>query len=709
MKQVKLFAIATLLLLLCPAGIFAQKNYMKDADNAYDAKQYYNAIELYKKAMAKIKKPQMKARCTYQVAQCYRFMNDWRQAETWYAKAIKAKYDDDRALLYLAEAKKFNQKYDEAIVEFKKYQAAVNDPAAANGIKSCEMAQKWKDNPTCWKVENMAQINTKEYDFAPMYSDKRHNALVITSKREGQQGGGKVDPNTGMMYSDLFETRVDKNGKWSQPTPLNETVNTHANEGACFINKKADKMFFTRCGVEKKKTIRCKIFMTEKKGNAWGEAQIVDFGLEQAVLDSFNFRHPTLSPDETTMIFSSDMLTGNMSQDGTSDLWMSTYDKKAKRWSKPVNLGAGINTAGREGYPFVREDGTLYFSSDGHIGMGGLDIFSAARKSNDKWEWATVSNMQYPLNSSGDDFGIIFDGKKDRGFLTSNREGTKGADDVWSFQLPAASFQLEGKVSDCEFNVPIENAVVRLLGSDGSAVEATTNASGAYSFKLLSEVSYVITVLADKAKSSKSQRYLNLPEGKKMKLTTIGESACDGKTFVQDCCLPPVKEEIEFPAVLYDIAKATLKPESKDSLNFLYQTLMENPTLVIELAAHTDSRASDSYNLRLSQARAQACVDYLVNEKGVKKERLIAKGYGEKRPLRLPDGTVLTEKYINSKKSAEERDKLHALNRRTVFSAVRWDYVDPNGPKLDRSINPPKVKASMWDGSGEEEPEEKKD
>lgn len=706
MKLVKLLSATIALLLTFSVSSYAQKNYMKEADKAFAARQYFTAIGLYKTASSKIKKKEEKARCPFQIAECYRMMNDWKQAESWYAKAIKAKYQDDKAILYLAEAKKINQKYDEAISAFQDYKKAVpSDPAGENGIKSSELAQKWKDNPTRWKVENVAQINSKEYDFSPMYSDKKHTSLVITSKREGQTSS-KIDPNSGIMYSDVFETKVDKNGKWSQPTILTGGVNSSANEGASFINKKADKIYFTRCGEQKKAMVRCKIYFAEKKGNAYGEAAMIDFGLEAAVLDSFNFRHPCLSPDETVMIFSSDMRDGNLGgglTNPTSDLWMSQYDKKTKKWGTPKNLGPGINTAGREGFPYVKEDGTLYFASDGHLGMGGLDIFSAARKSADKWEWTGVENLKSPLNSPSDDFGIIFDGKKDRGFLTSNREGTKGQDDIWQFYLPPLEFNLDGVVSDCKYKVPVTKAVIRLVGSDGSALEQRTDASGYYSFKLLPNVSYVVGVISDSARSTKVDYYLNLPDKDKGKLTTVGED--QSKNFKQDFCLPPAEREIKFPAVLYDLNKANLRPESKDSLNFLYQTLIDNPNIVVELMSHTDARASDKYNLTLSQARAQACVDYLIKEKGIPAARLQAKGYGESQPLRLVDGTVLTEKYINSFKTKPEQEKLHQLNRRTVFRVLRWDYVDPNGPKIDRRVIRPKVVDGFWGDSDTTEAE----
>ncbi|MEO5643445.1 MAG: OmpA family protein [Bacteroidia bacterium] len=698
----KLLSVVVIFMLAFTVNAHAQKNYIRDADRAFESQQYYNASDLYKKGMAKIKNKQEKARITFQIAECYRMMNDWKQAESWYSKAIKAKYTNDKMYLYFAEANKINMKYNEAITAFQEYQKLVpSDPAGENGIKSSELAQKWKDNPSRYVVENMAQINSKDYDFSPTFGDKKHTSLVFTSKREGQTGS-KIDPISGTMYSDLFETKVDKNGKWSTPSTIQGDVNSAlGNEGASCINKKGDKVYFTRCDQEKKKLITCKIYVSPKKGNAWGTPELIDFGLDAAVIDSFNFRHPTVSADEQVMIFSSDM-TGSIGGQH-SDLWMSNYDKKSKKWGKPVNMGPSINTPGREGFPYLSENGDLFYSSDGQLGMGGLDIFKAPITDAKTWKFGTPENLKYPMNSSGDDFGIVFDGKKEKGYLTSNREGTKGADDIWSFYLPPLVFHLAGKITDCKYgpSVAVQEATIRMVGSDGSALEVKTDKDGNYKYELLPEVSYVVTVFSDKGHSTKAEGYLNLPDKDKGKLTTVGEMV--SKDYVLDFCLVPAESEIRFPAVLYDLNKSSLRPESKDSLNFLYQTLLDNPTIIIEISSHTDSRASNKYNQKLSQARAQACVDYLVNEKHIPKERIVAKGYGEERPLRLADGTVLTEKYILSKKTKQEQEALFDLNRRSVFKVLSWDYVDPNAPKdqSGRKIIRPKVNAGAFDDSGD--------
>lgn len=682
----------------------AQKNYIRDADKAFESQQYYNARDLYKKGMAKIKNKQEKARIMFQIGESYRMMMDWKLAESWYSKAIKAKHNNDKMYLYFAEAQKINMKYDKAITAFQEYQKLVpSDPAGENGIKSSELAQKWKDAPTRYVVDNMAQINSKDYDFSPTYGDKKHTALVFTSKREGQTGS-KIDPISGTMYSDLFETKVDKNGKWSTPSVIKGEVNSAlGNEGASCVNKKGDKIYFTRCEQLKKKLITCKIYMSAKKGNAWGPAELIEFGLDVAMLDSFNFRHPTISVDEQVMIFSSDM-TGSTGGH-FSDLWISTFNKKTKKWGKPVNMGPQINTSGREGFPYLSEAGDLYFSSDGQLGMGGLDVFKCALTVPKTWKFGKPENLKFPMNSSRDDFGIVFDGKKERGYLTSNREGTKGDDDIWSFYLPPLVFHLAGTITDCKYgpSVLLAGAVVRMVGSDGSALEVTTDAKGTYKFNLLPEVSYILVVFADKASSDKAEGYLNLPDKDKGKVTTVGEMV--SKDFVKDFCLVPAESEIRFPAVLYDLNKSTLKPESKDSLNFLYQTLLDNPSIIIEISSHTDSRASNKYNQTLSQARAQSCVDYLVVEKKIPQERIVAKGYGENKPLKMQDGSILTEKYIMGKKSKQEQEALFDLNRRSVFKVLSWDYVDPNAPadQNERKIIRPKVNAGAFDESGDSE------
>lgn len=690
-----------LIVLLFPCLLLATAD-LREADKAYASQYYYNAMLLYKKAsVQKTVSKAEKARISFQIAECFRKMGDWNAACSYYEKCIRQNYPDDRSYLYLGQMQQMKGQYQQAILNFQEYQRRVpSDPAAQAGIDACQRSIEWLAQPTRYQVTNESQLNSKYNDFCPAWSDKKHSGLIFTSKRDGQTGS-HVDPVSGNLYSDLFEAKMSKNGKWSSPAAIPGDVNLpYANDGASCITKNGTHIYFTRCDQKKKSFVTCKIYYAEKRGNTWGAPVLVDFGLDAATLDSFNFRHPAVSVNEDVMVFSSDM-SGSMGGEH-SDLWVSTFDKKTKTWSKPVNMGPSVNTTGREGFPYISDDGTLYFSSDGRPGMGGLDLYMAPRTNANEWKWNAPENMRSPINSPADDFGIVFDGKKQKGYFTSNREGTKGADDIWSFFK--CDLFVEGHVRDCESNAPVENSLVEMICSNGESYGVFTDKDGKYRFKLLDDVSYVINVVNDSAKAEKGAHYLAIDQKDRVKFTTVGVSDC--QTMQYDFCCKKLRDSIDiaFPAVLYDLGQATLRPESKDSLNYLYQLLIDNPNFVIELDAHTDCRGTSAANRDLAQRRAQSCVDYLIS-KGIAKERLVAKGWGEDRPLRLPNGTVLTEKYISTKKTEKEREALHQLNRRTVFKILRTDYVDPKAPKTG-PVRQVRIKKGYFDEMGEEVPAE---
>jgi peptidoglycan-associated lipoprotein len=693
--------------LLFSTNVFAQKNFLEEANKAFGNKEYFNSIDLYKKAYTKEKTKEGKAFIIFKTAESYRMIGDVKQEEAWYTKAIKAGYTDPKAVLYLADSKKSQEKYNEALIEYNNYKKlAPQDIKGENGAKSCELAQKWKDAPTRYVVENMSLINSKDPDFAPSYEDKKYTKLYFTSMRPGGQNSA-IDPGIGTPFSDIFETQVDKNGKWSTPVALPEPVNTKDNEGLTALSRKGDLLIFARCVIEKKKEKLNQLWYTYKKGNVWNDPVKVEF-----CVDTIDYASPTLSPDGETMIFSSNQEGGQ----GDKDLWLSKFDKKEKKWGAPVNLGSTINTPGKEVFPFLHDDGTLYFSSDGHLGMGGWDIFKADKKGEDSW--GNVTNMRYPINSAGDDFGIIFEDKAERGYLSSNREGTKGADDIWSFVLPPLLFTIEGTVTNCKFKQEaIPGVTMKLLGSDGSSVETKTDADGHYKFAdnggtryVNANTSYVISTAVENKVVTKKGPGGFLSSSDKAKETTVGVN--ESRIFKHDFCLVPIEVEVYFANVFYELGKATLTQQAKDSLLGLVYILEDNPTFVIELSSHTDYRGSDIANQKLSEARAKSCVEFLI-EKGINPARLVAKGYGEKRPVQVKDanGTVLytlTEQYILKEtkgKSKEEYEAIMALNRRTVFSVIRRDFVDPNAPK-----EPPKSEAQTDDKKNiESKPTESKD
>jgi peptidoglycan-associated lipoprotein len=623
----------------------AQNKKVAAADRLFNNKEYYDALNAYKKAMETAKKKNVKAELTYKQALCFMMINDAKKAEVWFGKAIKAKYQDPEAQLFLADMMRINGKYDEALAEYEKYaKLKPSDPRGTSGVESCKLAVAWKKEPTKHQVSNVQPLNSKYDDFSPIFSKKNFNEVIFTSSREGAIGGG-TDGWTGESFSDLYEAKVDKNGKWSTPASFKEPLNGKYNDGSATLNDKFATMFFTRCEYDKNKIKGCQIYTTKKKGNNWDEPILLPFAA-----DSFTVGHPWISDDEMTLYFASDM-TGGM---GGRDIWMATLDKKGKTWSDPINLGPQINTPGDELFPTLRNDSTLYFSSNGHVGMGGLDMFEAKKKGG---KWGGVANLKHPLNSSGDDFGIVFRGKQERGYFSSSREGGKGGTDIYEFVVPPVLFTLTGIVYSFDNKQPVAGAKVTMTDQEGMVFEATTDKMGSYYFdntKFKEDNTYQIVVNAD--------NYL----GDKGTETTKGETV--SSDHKKDFFIKPVKKDmaIKLPEILYDLNSAVLRPESKDSLNGLIQTLRDNPQITIELMSHTDSRGSAKSNIELSQARAQSVVNYLIEQK-IDPSRLGAKGYGETKLLnKCKDGVTCTE---------EE----HQRNRRTEFRVTGFAFVPKEG------------------------------
>jgi peptidoglycan-associated lipoprotein len=354
---------------------------------------------------------------------------------------------------------------------------------------------------------------------------------------------------------------------------------------------------------------------------------------------------------------------------GGKDIWMVTRTGSGGAWSKPKNPGPDINTPGNELFPYVRNDGTLYFSSDGLIGMGGLDIFKAVPQPDGSW---IVQNMKSPLNSSADDFGITFENENERGIFSSTRKG-RSNDELYEFEFPPLRFSITGLVKDEKTGAPITASTVSLIASDGSNLQTETGGGGDFKFALKPDVDYIF--LASKT------GYLN---GKERETTKGQEKS---REFMVTILLTAIDKPIELPNIFYDFNKWDLRPESMVSLDKLVETLNDNPNVTIELMSHTDSRDTEEYNYDLSQKRAQSVVQYLI-EKGIEPDRLSAKGYGESNPkvvdasvvsqasfLRI--GTTLSEQYINSLASEEQKEIAHQINRRTEFKVLRTDYEAP--------------------------------
>ena len=629
-----------------------------EADEAFKAGQYFNAIELYKKAYTQEKKASTKAELIFKVAECYRVLGDAPNAQVWYEKANKAQYTDPVTYYYIGEALKEQGKYAEAIAAYNKYKEKnPGDSRADASLAACQMAQTWKDQPSRYTVDPEVLLNTPQYDFSAAFSVKKNDEVVFASSRQASTGT-ETDGIAGESFLDLFASSRDKLGKWSEPVKLPVTINTPAHEGSATFNSKRTVMYFTRCEREKKKAFGCEIWMSKKVGSNYAEPEklVLHPPVDEKDSNQVKLGQPTLSKDDGILIFSSNQKGGQ----GGKDLWMVRLDKDGKPTGTPTNLGAEINTKKDELFPFLRANGNLYFSSDGHPGMGGLDIFMAEKTCDNTW--GHVENIKSPINSSGDDFSIVFDGDEEKGYFTSNRPGGKGQDDIWRFMMPNLEFALQGVCYDKETGQPLPDTKVEVVGTDGSSFSAMTDANGGFVFAEKGKDRYIKESTSYTIRASK-ENYLVVND----QITTVGLN--ESTTFAKEYYLQPVRPDkfIKLPEVQYDLGSYALRPEGKDSLETLYQTLVDNPTIIIELAAHTDSRDSDKRNMVLSQNRAQSCVNYLV-EKGIDPARMQPKGYGESM-LRITDAEIA------KMATKEEKEAAHQKNRRTEFRVLSFDYV----------------------------------
>ncbi len=679
----KIIRLSCALIILLNTRVIAQKNFAKEADKSFYAKEFYGAIDLYKKAYEKVRNTDRKSYYLFQIAECYRHISDYNSSETYYNKAIAAKYNDPISYYHLATIKKTHKKYNEAIDLYMKYQALVpSSTETKQQITSCQNAQQWLNNPTRHVVENMVSLNSKDEDFAPSFADyKKYNKIYFTTTRTGALGD--ADKTNGQAHSDIFSATLSKDGKWSTPSnDFSEEINSNLNEGAAIVSRKADFMIFTRCEEDKKiGKNRCHLYMSKKIGPSWGKPESLPMNI-----DTIDFRHPSLSKDGNILVFSSNM-SGSY---GHHDLWKCEYDKKTKSWGIPVNLGPEINTSGNEGYPFLHDDGkTLYYSTDGLFGLGGLDIYKVEISKENKVMGKPV-NLMYPMNSPYDDFGIIFQANNDKGYLSSNREGGKGNDDIWSFVLPKIISIIDVVVKNEKDSSAIGNCEIVVIGNNGKTEKIYTDANGKFKMELQQDALYkMYTVAGGNLKSIKApQGYFNSNDTALVSTIDLKKST----NFIKEFYLEPVPlGEIHFPEVLYEVNKWDLLPSSKDSLNYLYNLLIQNPTLKIELSSHTDSRGSVKDNDTLSIRRARSCVDYLVS-KGIAKERMVPIGWG-KHKLLIKDVVIAKEK------TKQGKDALHQKNRRTMFRILSWEYKDPNKPNIEIPLYKPKVSGEGVDES----------
>lgn len=680
------------IVLICTVAIssFGQKRtHIRSADEAFEDKRYTVAIEKYQKAYTKSKKNEAeKDRIAFMLAECYRLTNNWKRAKGQYRRLIRTGYEakEPQILLYYAEIMRWEGDLQEAKTYFELYAEKVpDDPRGPNGVASCELIPEWQENLTKYEVAEEKGLNSREADFAPTYLNENYDALIFTSTREGAKGKD-TDEWTDQNFSSLFTARLDVKGEWSTPVLLDDQeddgVNTEANEGAPMMSPDFNTLYFTRCPNEDNKENGCMIMTSRRTGRFWSKPEMLELTNDS----SEAVGHPTLSEDELIVYFSSNREGGF----GGNDIWVAFRDSKTESFRRAQNLGPVINTPGDEMFPFLRSDTLLYFASDGHLTMGGMDIQYSSI--DEEGKWGEPVNMRAPINSEGNDFAIIFHPVEERGYFTSDRN-IRTQEDIYSFIIPPVEFTLTGVVKDNNTLQFVENAQVDIVGSDGISMTTRTNDKGVYMFgksQIMQNTTYELTV--------SKENYFN----ETGKVTTVGLER--SRDLERDFLLNPIPEDpIVLPEIQYDLDKWDLKPQFQDSLQGLITTLDENPNLVVELASHTDARASFEYNDVLSQKRAQSVVDYLI-ERGIDPERLVAKGYGERAPrvmrktitrdgFTFEEGMVLTETFIDSIPDEEVKEEAHQLNRRTEFRVLSKDFVPKPknvalAKKVDIVINP---------------------
>lgn len=655
-----------LIILLIIAGtnaIFCQSKIekrIKKADLTYEKGEYYNAILQYNSAVKRIKNKKLKTEVYFKIGEAYYQIFEYKKAKSAYKRCIKDREFEYFAMLKLGEINIQEGNFEEAVKNYTELlEIYPEDSVAKNGLDAVNLAITWSNNRMKYRIEAAKHLNSRDDDYCPYVDEKGgYDHVYFTSIRK--EAKGKKSKATGEKLGDVFLTKFDKRNKWSEPLGL-DSLNTVFDEGTPFIGNNGRDFYFTRCIVEKGKDIGCQIYSAQKVDGEWMNPQRVEI-----TGDSLSLGHPTMSEDGSTIYFSARLDNGY----GGTDIWYS--EKKDGNWSKPINMGPEINSKGDEMFPFMRSNGELYYSSSKPPTMGSLDLFKATKDENEKWK---SENMQTPFNSNGNDYGIYFYGKEEKGYFTSDRKGSKG-NDIYYFELIPVVFRLTGTVKDKDNNKIIDSTLITLYGSDGSSFRDTIilqNKKDTFSFRLKKNTEYVFL-------TTKSG-YFN---GKSRFSTANLEHS---NTFKYDILLESYNKTFEIPNIEFEFGQWELTNSSKHILDSIVDIMNENPFIVIELSAHTDMIGTAEANMVLSQKRANSVTSYF-KSKGVANGRVIAVGYGETVPKTitnpqikfpfLPKGTVLDESFINSL-TVEQQVVANQQNRRIEMKVVSNDYM----PDLD--------------------------
>lgn len=653
---------------------------MKKGDKFYAVGEYFDAATQYRKAYTQTsnKEKALKGQRAMKVADCYRRIHFTSKAITAYQNAIRYKQDDSLTHFYLGQLHMRNGNYKEAAKQFQmaidSLQSTADDRhflLAKNGLKAAQQAPLWRKDGSAYTIKRMDLFNSRRAEFSPMLSGDQNEQLYFTSTRNQAQGD-EYSGITGSKNADIFFSQKDDKGRWSKPQTIDSELNSAMDEGACCFSPDGRSMYLTVCKTDPSYPRYATIAVSSRSDASWSKP--TELTISKDTLSSF--AHPAVSPDGEWLYFVSDMPGGV----GGYDIWRCRLTNN-KELGSPENLGEPINTPGDEMFPTFRPNGDLYFSSDGHPGFGGLDIFVA--------DSLKIEHLGFPMNSQGDDFGMTFEGRLNTGYFCSNRGDTRGYDHLYSFYNPEIVQTVKGWVYEQD-GYELTAAQVYMVGNDGTNLKLSVRGDGSFTQQIKPHVDYVLLATC--------KGFLNHQEQLRVEPVTESEE------YVLQFPLANISAPVLIDNIFYDFDKATLRPESTAALDELVRLLNENPNITIELSAHTDYKGSDAYNERLSQRRAESVVNYLI-EHGIATDRLTPKGYGEGKPKTikrkvaekysfLKEGDVLTESFITALPE-EQQEQCNQLNRRTEFIVLRTTY--GLFDKAGRLIQTPQPKESSKD------------
>ena len=683
------YTIVFLLILFTSCGI--DKN-LRNGEKHLALGEYNEAANQFKQAYAKTPAKERTNRGirAAKLAFCYDKINATQKAIGAYSNVIRYKQDDVNTHFRLGLQLLKNGNYKEAEKEFNIVLDSMPDhQLAKNGLLSAQQAPKWKQAGSRYTVKRMEVFNSRRADYSPMLYGNPAEQLYFTSTRNDAQGDD-VSLITGAKAGDIFVSTKDDKGQWSKPQAVSGALNSAYDEGACCFSTDNREMYLTQCKTDAESPRYAEIVVSNRADASWGKPE--PYKIMSDTLSSY--AHPAISPDGLWLYFTSDMPGGI----GGLDIWRARITPVGLAGVE--NLGPSINTAADECFPTFRPNGDLYFSSNGHPGMGGLDIYIATPIKDIDEEGKTIIRYKlehpgFPLNSSADDFGMTFDGPYNRGFFCSSRNDGRGWEHIYSFENPEVIQTIKGWVYELEgYELPA--AQVYIVGNDGTNTKLSVRSDGSFLYTVKPGVDYILLASCRGYLNHQQQLHVNTAE--------------ESEEYVLQFPLANIGVPVLIDNIFYDFDKATLRPESTQALDQLVKLLNENPNITIELAAHCDYKGSEEYNQRLSQRRAESVVQYLIR-KGISSERLTPKGYGKGRPKTirkkqaaryawLKEGDILTQEFINQLDD-EKQEIANQINRRTEFTVLRTTYglFDKDG-KLK---NPPKPKTKQKEVLEEED------